>query len=341
MTRMIRHFCAAAPLPADLDERVELIPVGAFRLADKRGRQEMRLVPADAARVIAASLAAVPGGALPIDFDHRSIGPQGAADSRAAGWITAMEVEGDRVLASVEWTEDGRRAIEGRSYRFLSPVFKTWPDGRVALIEGAGLVNNPALPQLRQLASKDEHMDPIEQIAGLLGMDAGAPDKIVERVEALCETETQLASITEAAGVTGDDAVTQVCARLSTASEADPAKYVPLATFTELQTQFASLQGEIAGDKAEAALQKAREAGKLTPALESWAASFAAKDLDGFETWAASAPVVVNLSGRRLAGRPAPRQTDALDSTERQVASMMGLSDEAFLATRNAAAKDA
>lgn len=341
MTKMIRHICASSPLPADPEDRIELIPVGVFRLADKRGRRDMHLDAADAARVIADSFASATGGALPIDFDHRSLGPQGTADSRAAGWITGMEMVGDRILASVDWTEDGRRAIEGRSYRFLSPVFKIWPDGRVARIEGAGLVNNPALPQLRQLASKDEQMDPIEQIAGLLGIGADEPEKIVERIEALCETETQLASISQAAGVTGDDAVTQVCARLTGSADVDPSKYVPLGTFTELQTQFASLQGEIAGDKAEAALQQARDAGKLTPGLETWAASFAAKDLDGFTTWAASAPVVVNLTGRRLAGRPAPQKTDALDTTERQVASMLGVSEDAFLATRNAAVKDA
>ncbi|ALF02109.1 phage protease [Salipiger abyssi] len=340
MTNLTRHVCALTPLPSEPGDRIELIPVGAFRLADKRGRTEMRLDGAEASSVIAASFAAATGGVLPIDFDHRSLAPQGTADSRAAGWITAMEVEGDRVFASVDWTAEGRQALEGRSYRFVSPVFKTRRDGRVALIEGAGLVNNPALPELRQLASKDEDMDPIETIAGLLGLAADAPDKIVERIEALCETETQMASIAEAAGVTGDDTVTQVCARLSAKPEVDPAKYVPLSTFAELQTQFASLQSTVAGDKAEAALQQARDAGKLTPGMEDWATQLASKDLGQFEAWAAAAPVLVNLGKPRVAGRPAPQKTEALDETERQVASLMGVDEDEFLATRNAAVKE-
>lgn len=336
MDKLTRHICALAPLPADPSDRIELIPVGEFRLADKRGRQPMRLD--NAAEVIAASFAVAAGGVLPIDFDHRSFAPQGSADSRAAGWITAMEVEGDRVFASVDWTAEGRAALESRAYRFLSPVFKTRRDGQVALIEGAGLVNNPSLPTLRQLASKDEQMDPIEKIAGLLGLSADTPDKITERVEALLATETQMASITQAAGVTGDDLATQICARLSTA-EVDPSKYVPLGAFTDLQTQFASLQKGLASDKAEDALEKARDAGKLTPAMEDWATQFASKDLSGFEAWAAIAPTVVNIGARHHAGRVPPVKTDALDETERQVASMMGVSDDAFLATRNAAVK--
>ncbi|MBN7785143.1 hypothetical protein JYP51_09445 [Ponticoccus gilvus] len=342
MQKLTRHTCAIMALPSELTDTVELIPVGSFRLADKRGRQLMTFDPVTASRVIETSFSLATGNVLPIDFDHRSLGPQGAADSRAAGWITAMRVEGDRVLASVEWTEDGRRALEGRSYRFLSPVFKTRPDGSVALIEGAGLVNNPALPELRQIASKENDlMDPIEQIAELLGLDAQKPDTIVERVEALCATETQMASIAEAAGASGDALVTQVCARFAGGDDVDPGKYVPLAAFTDLQRQFASLQSEIGKDKVEAALEAAREAGKLTPAMEDWATQYASSDLEGFERWAASAVPTVNLGPRRLSGQTPPVKTDRLDDTERQVASMMGLSDEAFLATRNAGRKEA
>ncbi len=341
MHKLTRHICALAPLPSGITDRIELIPVGSFRLADKRGRQQLIFDPSTAASVIELSFAMATGHVLPIDFDHRSLAPQGTADSRAAGWITAMQLEGDRIMASVEWTDDGRRALEGRAYRFLSPVFKTRPDGTVALIEGAGLVNNPALPELRQIASKDEHMDPIEQIAELLGLDAQAPDTIVERVGALCTTETQMASIASAAGATGDALVTQVCARFTGAAEVDPGKYVPLTAFTDLQTQFASLQGEVNQGRAETALQAARDAGKLTPAMEDWATQLASKDLAEFDRWAASVPAVVNLGARKLAGQTPPARTDTLDATERQVASMMGLSQDAFLATRNAAQKDA
>ncbi len=338
MTNLTRHTCALASFPADLTDRIDLMPVGPFRLADKRGRQMMTL--SNVAEVIAASLSSATGGVLPIDFDHRSLAPQGSADSRAAGWITDLEVDGNRLMASVEWTSEGREALEGRSYRFVSPVFKTRKNGQVALIEGAGLVNNPALPELRQIASKDEHMEPIEQIAALLGQPADNTDTIVGRIEALLETETQMASVVSAAGATGDDVVTQVCALLQDGGgEVDPAKFVPMSTFSELQTQFASLQDEVGEGKTEVALEKARFEGKLTPGMEGWATRLASKDLGEFESWAASAPVVVPPKAGRLAGRTPPANPENLDATERQVASLMGVNEEAFLATRNAAVK--
>ena len=337
MTHTIRNICALAALPDTAPDRIELIPVGPFRTADGRPP----FVLDDPAAVIATSFQHAAGGkVLPIDFDHRSFAEQGSADSRAAGWITALEVEGDRIMASVEWTDEGRAALASRSYRFISPVFKSWPDGRVALIEGAGLVNNPALPQIRQLASKEIQMDLAKEIGIKLGLPADQPAEIVARVVTLLGVETQLASILAAGKVTGsgEDAARQICARLTDKSaEPDPAKFVPMASFTELQTQFASLQKQVGDDKVEAALQLARDEGKLVPADEEWIRNLASRSLKDFEAWRKTAPVRVDMSGKRqLAGREPPAKTasDGLDALERQVASKMGVSQEDFLKTR-------
>ena len=88
---------------------------------------------------------------------------------------------------------------------------------------------------------------------------------------------------------------------------------------------------------------KARADGKLMPSMESWATQLASKDLPQFEAWAAAAPVMVEPGKRQLAGRMPPAKTPstALDATERQVAALMGISEEAFLASRNATLKEA
>ena len=340
MTQITLQTCSATTEVEAPHDRIELMPLGEFRLNDQRGALPMRID--NVQQVLADSLARARGNELLIDFDHRSMAKQTLRDSRAAGWITGLDVEGDRVMASVRWTPEGKMALQNRSFRFISPVFRNLPDGRVIGIDGAGLVNEPALPQLRQLASKENpSMDLIEQIAGALGMAADKPEDIVARVTALATAETQLASITTAAGVSGDDAVTQVCAKL-TATVPDPGAFVPMATFQEVQTQLASLQKDISQDKADAALERARDAGKLTPAMEAWATQLASKDLPSFESWAASAPVMVDLGGRRLAGKQPPAvNPDKLDAVERQMASALGVSEEAFLATRNAEQKGA
>ncbi|ANT39908.1 Mu-like prophage I protein [Rhodovulum sp. P5] len=338
MTGHARHFCALTRLPDTVTSEIEIMPLGEFRLADGRGKVAMRVE--DPAALIAASFAAAPGEegarALPIDFDHRSFADQGTADSRAAGWITALRADGDRIVAAVEWTPAGRAALEERSYRFVSPVFKATKAGRVMLIEGAGLVNTPALPQLKQLASKvseENGMDPLDEIANLLGLSVDTPEDIIARIGAALEAETHLASIAEAAGETGDDAVTRIAARLKGGAP-DPAAFVPMAAFAELQTQFASLKADTEAAKVEAALQAARDEGKLMPHSEDWARRLASKDLAEFEAWAAQAPVMVAPGARQLAGRVPPARTEALDATERHVAAMMGVNEDAFLATR-------
>lgn len=321
-------------LPDALADRIELIPVGQFKTDDARPAFTL----ADPAAVIAASFAAAPGGRLLVDFDHRSV-PVGDArpDTRAAGWITAMEVEGDRIMASVEWTPEGRAALEGRAYRFISPDFLTLPDRRVMRIDSAGLVNTPALPQLRQLASREDRMEPLDEIAGALGIAADKPADIVARVKALATSETQLASIMTAAGVTGGDVTRQICAKLAEKAP-DPAQFVPMASFTALQTQFASLQKSLDDDKVEQALQSARDEGKLVPADEEWVRNLATKDLGLFENWRKSAPVRVNLGQRQLAGKVPPVKTaaDGLDAMERQIASRMGVSEADYLKQRAA-----
>jgi phage I-like protein len=117
----------------------------------------------------------------------------------------------------------------------------------------------------------------------------------------------------------------------------DPAQFVPKASFDELQTQFAALSKDIQGGKVEAALEKARDEGKLTPDLETWATQLAAKDLAEFEAWAKVAPVRVEIGRRQLAGKVPPKVTgDTLDPLERQVAARMGVSAEDFVKNRNA-----
>lgn len=337
MTQMTRHFCNASVLPGGVPDRIEIMPVGAVRLADTRGTFALD----DPAAVIARSLATAPGGVLPIDFDHRSFTSQ---DSRAAGWITELYVDGSRIMAKVEWTPDGRAALEARAWRFISPVFKNAPDRRIMLIEGAGLVNNPAIPELRQLASKETAMD-LTQIAGLLGMSADQPDKIGERITALVATETQMASVLAAAQVApGDQAVTQICAKLANPKlmlqQPDPAKFVPIAAVTELQTQLASLQVQVNGGKVDAALEAARASGRIAPGMEDWARQYASKDLAGFTAWAGAAPQIM-VAGKMVTGTPPAADANVLTAEERQICAMTGVSEKDFLATRTLAKKEA
>ena len=66
------------------------------------------------------------GTDLPIDYEHQTLGgtyssPNGQAP--AAGWIKSLRSEpGIGLLAEIEWTEQARKMIAAKEYRYLSPV---------------------------------------------------------------------------------------------------------------------------------------------------------------------------------------------------------------------------
>lgn len=60
-------------------------------------------------------------GRRQVDFDHK--GSQG--DTRAAGWIQDLHIDGDKLKAHVEWTPAGKAAVEGKEYRFTSAEYQT------------------------------------------------------------------------------------------------------------------------------------------------------------------------------------------------------------------------
>ena len=58
---------------------------------------------------------------LGIDWDHST--QQGT--TKAAGWLRELKIEGEKILARIEWTAAGRESIESGSYRYFSPTFAT------------------------------------------------------------------------------------------------------------------------------------------------------------------------------------------------------------------------
>lgn len=89
------------------------------------------------------------GTDIPIDYEHQSLG--GAHASRdgtapAAGWIKSLHAApGEGVFARVEWTPRGAGLIQGREYRYLSPVLDVGADGCVSRLHSAALTNQPAI----------------------------------------------------------------------------------------------------------------------------------------------------------------------------------------------------
>lgn len=345
--RLMKHdliFTSAAQVLAfsegALPARIELMPTGALRLDDERGHVGQIT---DAAALIARSMTAAKGGVLPIDFGHGMDG-LGGGDQRAAGWITALSVDGPRIMADVEWSSSGEAALKGREYRFISPTFTVSPSTKEAsLILRAGLTNNPAFRELAKVASTQETKTMpkwLEQLAAKLGMPNEADEaKILAAAEGAIDQAGHAASIVTAAGLTGtltETAATAISAKITasaTPGTPDPAKYVPIQAVSELTAELASLRSEVQGDTAERLVTAAMSDGKVSPALKDWAVSYAKSDMPGFKTWLASTPVVLDGKAQTPTGEPVVI-AGKLTAEEKAICAATNISEEAFLATK-------
>ena len=171
---------ALAAGTAGAPEWLHLVPAGTFSGADGRGP----FVVPDPAALIAATH----GRKLPIDENHAIdlVGAKGGA-SPARGWVVELQNRDDGIWGRVEWTDEGKRLVEGRAYGFLSPVFlhtRSKPH-RIARLERVALTNDPNITDLKSLHAKEEaKME--EELRQALGLDNKADaSAIVEAVKTL------------------------------------------------------------------------------------------------------------------------------------------------------------
>jgi phage I-like protein len=282
-------------------EWVHLIPAGTFSGRDGRGPYTL-----DAKAVLDAF--AANGADLPIDYDHQSL----TADEKAgpvpdAGWIKELQAREDGIWARVEWTPRAAELLANKEYRYLSPVFRYQAKtGKVVALTGAGLTHNPNL-YLQAAASRKETvtMTLPEKLAAMLGVPADC---------------------------TEDEAVA-ACQRLIDERDAahrrepDPAKYVPIDLHKQVADQLAALQEEIARRDAEAAVEAAMSARKVSPGMKEWALSYASRDLEGFKAFVAAAPEIVPEGAHR---RTESAHGVVLTDEDRIAIRLLGMTEEAF-----------
>ena len=118
------------------------------------------VVDAESGRLVVEAFAAQ-GTDLPIDYEHQTLGgeyasPDGTAP--AAGWITRLEaIAGEGIVATVNWTDEARRMIGAKEYRYLSPVALIRKSDRKLIgLHSAALTNKPAIAEMAALVNRDE-----------------------------------------------------------------------------------------------------------------------------------------------------------------------------------------
>ena len=102
-----------------------------------------------------------------VDRDHASSKPGLDRDTSAQGWASEFEVrEGQGLFGKVRWSDIGKKLVENRVFRWLSPVFKIGSDKKPVDMQAIALTNTPSQmllkPVLNQAADEQKDEQKIE-----------------------------------------------------------------------------------------------------------------------------------------------------------------------------------
>jgi phage I-like protein len=140
------------------------------------------------------------GTDLPIDYEHQTLGgtyasPNGQAP--AAGWIKQLHFEpGVGLLAEIEWTDQARKMIAAKEYRYLSPVaIIRKSDRKLVAIHSAALTNKPAIRGMQPIVNRDPFGDngALDRLRQQLDIDDEA-----DAVEVIAAASRRLTELDEA-----------------------------------------------------------------------------------------------------------------------------------------------
>lgn len=324
---------------------IQLLPAGLFRAADGSGRPaglDGWYIDAEiAGRLI--MQAAARQTKFVIDYEHQTfLAEKNGQPAPAAGWFDGRGLEwreGIGLFATqVEWTERARNMIRDGEYRYLSPAF-TWDDtnGAVKLLVNAGLTNNPGLDGMAAVAlsayiqqSQPEETPVNETLKKLLAA-IGLPAE-TDEAAALTAVAALKAKADQAGGLEAQ--VATLTAKAGAAP--DPARYVPIETYTAVQGQLATLSAQVETTERQGLIDAGLADGRLNPAAVEWAKSLPVAQLRGFLEVAAP---VAALKGMQSQGKDPGKQSQgagSLTASELAVCRAMGLSADEFAKAKEA-----
>lgn len=257
---------------------------------------------------------------LPIDWEHATQhrAPKGM-DAPASAWIKQLEIRDGALWGRVEWTPRGASDVVSREYRFLSPVFDYDPTSmRIACLVSAGLTNKPNF-LLTALNQETPENTPVKLSPALLAA-LGLPETATE--EQATAAAAQLKTTQQALN----------------AEQRNLERFIPRADYDAVVQRATNAEQALASQKkvehdktVDALLTAATQAGKITPATVDYhrAACHDETGLARFKAFVDAAPVVA--ADTSLGERRHESTATALNAEEKQVASLLGMSEAEFI----------
>jgi phage I-like protein len=252
------------------------------------------------------------GNDIVIDYEHATINGDKAP---AAGWISELRyTDGRGIEAKVTWTAEAAEYISKGEYRYFSPVFYVRKsDKRLVGIHSVALTNAPKINNLTPILAKlgedfkekeDKGMNELlKKLIAKLGLKAEATeDEVLAAVTASLakntELEKQVAAKPKEVEVIAKDVLTALDLKDGDNISTVVASIHALkqgAKGMVSKEEFDKLQKQIREKDASEVVAKAMADGKVTPDQKDWAIQYAERDIEGFKTFVAKAPVVIPM----------------------------------------------
>ncbi len=310
-------------------------PGKSWKLSDTQGRALAHRVNSIAAKT-----------PLVVDYDHQTItASQTGAKAPAAGWITQVEwLDGQGLFAQVDWTTAAKGYIQGKEYRYFSPVIEFDDDtGEVTNVLMGALVNFPGILGMQAVESalaarfsstnhtpqtpnrETEDMNLLAQLLAKLGLpadtaEAAALSSVVEikaAADAAKNRPVVPAALAGALGVAPAADEAAALAALTTLKTAATAASTTAAglsgaaieQITALQGQVTALQTAASDAQINALADQAIAAGKFVPAFRAELLKIGKGSLASLSSMVAAAPVIPGLAGQSAAAAEAAAGT--------------------------------
>lgn len=296
----------AAHAPESVDAEgyswIHLLPAGENGLISTRdGRGPYKLMSPE--QIIANSKLVDTG--WPVDENH-AIDKMAAkgGPTPACGEIVEMQARADGIWGRVRWNDHGRKLIEQRAYKWVSPVIAHTKDKTIAAILRASLVPIPNLRGMTSLHSEDPDMGLLEKLRTRLklGDDAdeaavmAALEKMLDTPGAVA-TQAQLDTLGAHLGLDAGasiDALTTAAQSVADDSEKDALITALQSSVKELGSQVTTMAETSQRDKAEAYIDGELKRGRagLNASVRDQYVSMHMKDPAGTETLITAMPVM-------------------------------------------------
>ncbi|WP_312938874.1 phage protease [Oscillibacter sp.] len=321
-------------------EIIPIIPLG--HVTSSKGDFE---VDTESLRAMKAMIAQR-GVDLVVDYEHQTLA---GVQAPAAGWVQDLSIKDGYIVAKVQWTPKAAQYLENKEYRYISPVVNVRKSDKKAMgLHSLALTNTPAIEDMKAIVNSDtfeeqeggqNNMELMQKIAQLLGLGEDAPpDQIMEALTAaLNDAKALKEAAAKAEPPAADNVVANkaVCELLDlkagAAADDVAAKIMELKSGkiggTNVLEELKALKQHNAERAADDAVTLALKAGKITPAQQDWARSYALSDPEGFGSFVEKAPQIVPL-GEIEMGDVKALKSDTLDEATLLACKQLGVSAE-------------